>query len=78
GNTEESRPAPAAARRAAPAARERAAAAPAPSEASEVRIKAGDTAGRIAAAHLPAGVSLDQMLVAMLRTNPKVFINGNV
>ncbi len=78
GNTEESRPAPAAARRAAPAARERAAAAPASSEASEVRIKAGDTAGRIAAAHLPAGVSLDQMLVAMLRTNPKVFINGNV
>ncbi|MDR3017627.1 MAG: hypothetical protein LBV56_19545 [Delftia acidovorans] len=78
GNTEESRPAPAAQRRAAPAARERAAAAPAPSEASEVRIKAGDTAGRIAAAHLPAGVSLDQMLVAMLRTNPKVFINGNV
>ncbi|TQL71861.1 pilus assembly protein FimV [Delftia sp. HK171] len=78
GNTEESRPAPAAARRAAPTARERAAAAPAPSEASEVRIKTGDTAGRIAAAHLPAGVSLDQMLVAMLRTNPKVFINGNV
>nr|WP_312372907.1 FimV/HubP family polar landmark protein [Delftia acidovorans] len=78
GNTEESRPAPAAQRRAAPAARERAAAAPAPSEASEVRIKTGDTAGRIAAAHLPAGVSLDQMLVAMLRTNPKVFINGNV
>ncbi|OBY81834.1 FimV family protein, partial [Delftia sp. JD2] len=78
GNTEESRPAPATARRAAPAARERAAAAPASSEASEVRIKTGDTAGRIAAAHLPAGVSLDQMLVAMLRTNPKVFINGNV
>lgn len=78
GNTEESRPAPAAPRRAATAARERAAAAPAPSEASEVRIKTGDTAGRIAAAHLPAGVSLDQMLVAMLRTNPKVFINGNV
>ncbi|KEH10532.1 hypothetical protein GY14_04600 [Delftia tsuruhatensis] len=80
GNTEESRPAPAPAapRRSTASARERAAAAPAPSEASEVRIKTGDTAGRIAAAHLPAGVSLDQMLVAMLRSNPKAFINGNV
>jgi pilus assembly protein FimV len=76
GTTEESRaPAPAASRRAPAPVRERAAAAP---EASEVRVKPGDTAGRLAAAHLPAGVSLDQMLVAMLRTNPKVFINGNV
>ena len=73
GNTEESRPAPAPAapRRSTASARERAAAAPAPSEASEVRIKTGDTAGRIAAAHLPAGVSLDQMLVAMLRSIPR-------
>lgn len=43
-----------------------------------VTVKKGDTAGRIAAAHRPAGVSLDQMLVAMLRTNPQAFINGNV
>lgn len=46
--------------------------------AGEVRIKTGDTAGRIAAANKPAGVSLDQMLVAMLRNNPQAFINGNI
>ncbi|WP_291065389.1 FimV/HubP family polar landmark protein [Hydrogenophaga sp.] len=44
----------------------------------QVRVQTGDTAGRIAAAHLPAAVSLDQMLVAMLRTNPQAFIGGNV
>lgn len=44
----------------------------------ELRVKTGDTAGRIAAAHKPAGVSLDQMLVAMLRSNPQAFIGGNV
>src|SRR5690606_23074339 len=48
------------------------------SEALSVRVKSGDTAGRIAATHLPANVSLDQMLVAMLRANPKAFIQGNV
>ncbi|MFP5466987.1 MAG: FimV/HubP family polar landmark protein [Gammaproteobacteria bacterium] len=41
-------------------------------------VKAGDTAGRIAEAHRPADVSLDQMLVAMLRSNPQAFIGGNV
>lgn len=44
----------------------------------EVRVRTGDTAGRIAAAHKPAGVSLDQMLVAMLRSNPQAFVNGNI
>ena len=53
------------------------AAAPAGSP-GELRVKTGDTAGRIAAAHQPAGVSLDQMLVAMLRSNPQAFIGGNV
>jgi len=43
-----------------------------------VQVKRGDTAGRIAAAHLPAGVSLEQMLMAMLRANPDAFIRGNV
>ncbi|WP_157667694.1 FimV family protein [Comamonas serinivorans] len=38
----------------------------------------GDTAGRLAAANLPANVSLDQMLVAMLRANPDAFVGGNV
>lgn len=44
----------------------------------DVTVRSGDTAGRIANANRPAGVSLDQMLVAMLRANPKAFVNGNV
>lgn len=59
-----------------------AAAAPAPApdgaQNEAVRVRSGDTAGRIANANRPAGVSLDQMLVAMLRSNPNAFINGNV
>ena len=46
--------------------------------AGSVTVKAGDTAGRIANAHRPRDVSLDQMLVAMLRANPEAFIGGNV
>ncbi|GKS90365.1 FimV/HubP family polar landmark protein [Acidovorax sp. SUPP2539] len=57
----------------------RAAAAPAPAGvAGSVTVQAGDTAGRLAAANRPAGVSLDQMLVAMMRSNPDAFIRGNV
>jgi pilus assembly protein FimV len=44
----------------------------------QVRVRAGDTAGRIANENRPANVSLDQMLVAMLRANPDAFIDGNV
>lgn len=44
----------------------------------QVTVKAGDTAGKIAAANKPANVSLDQMLVAMLRSNPEAFMAGNV
>lgn len=51
---------------------------PAPSGDASVTVKAGDTAGRIANTHRPQGVSLDQMLVAMLRANPEAFIGGNV
>lgn len=47
-------------------------------EAKQLTVKSGDTAGRIAAANKPANVSLDQMLVAMLRANPDAFIGGNV
>lgn len=43
-----------------------------------VRVQPGQTAGQIAAAHLPVNVSLDQMLVAMLRSNPDAFIKDNV
>jgi len=47
-------------------------------ESNQIIVRAGDTAGRIAAAHQPANVSLDQMLVALLRSNPDAFINSNV
>ncbi len=43
-----------------------------------VTVKAGDTAGRIAAANKPGDVSLDQMLVALLRANPDAFIKDNI
>jgi pilus assembly protein FimV len=46
--------------------------------AKQLTVQRGDTAGRIAAANKPANVSLDQMLVAMLRANPDAFIGGNV
>lgn len=57
----------------------RAAAAPRPAPAEgAVTVQAGDTAGRIANANRPAGISLDQMLVAMQRANPDAFIQGNI
>ncbi|SDM17935.1 pilus assembly protein FimV [Oryzisolibacter propanilivorax] len=49
-----------------------------PATRGEVTVRSGDTAGRIAAANRPGGVSLDQMLVAMMRANPEAFIQGNV
>ncbi|MDP3707097.1 MAG: FimV/HubP family polar landmark protein [Polaromonas sp.] len=74
---------------AAPAARQAPVAkAPAPQQArpaektsaanQQLTVKAGDTAGRIAAQTRPASVSLDQMLVALLRSNPDAFIDGNI
>jgi len=44
----------------------------------QVTVKAGDTAGKIAAQNKPASVSLDQMLLALLASNPDAFIGGNV
>ena len=44
----------------------------------EYQIKSGDTLGKIADQFKPAGVSLDQMLVAIHRSNPNVFINNNM
>lgn len=66
------------------------AAAPTPAEAPTVRttegggaahqvtVQPGDTASKIAGAYKPADISLDQMLVAMLRANPNAFIGGNM
>ena len=45
---------------------------------TQVTIKAGDTASKIASTLKPANVSLDQMLVALLRANPTAFIGDNV
>ena len=47
-------------------------------ETQRIVVKPGETAGRIAAGNKPANVSLDQMLVALLRTNPDAFIGDNV
>lgn len=44
----------------------------------EVEVQLGDTASEIAVVRLPAEVSLDQMLVSLLRRNPEVFGGGNV
>ena len=47
-------------------------------ERKRVRVRSGDTAGRIARSMAPEGVSVAQMLVAMLNTNPTAFSGGNV
>jgi pilus assembly protein FimV len=47
-------------------------------ENNRVRVRSGDTAGRIADANRPSNISLDQMLVAMLQANPSAFIGNNV
>ena len=52
--------------------------APAKSAPADVRVQRGDTAGKIALRAKSADVSLDQMLLAMLRANPDAFIDGNI
>ncbi len=49
-----------------------------PGSDSEVTVRPGDTAGKIAAQTKASNVSLDQMLVALLRQNPEAFVGGNV
>ena len=49
-----------------------------PINGQRITIKTGDTAGKIAAQNKPSGISLDQMLVALLKSNPDAFIGGNV
>jgi pilus assembly protein FimV len=44
----------------------------------QVKVGNGDTAGKIAANNLPGNVSLEQMLVAMLRGNPQAFVANNI
>lgn len=45
---------------------------------TRVTVRPGDTASKIAAATKPAQVSLDQMLVALLRNNADAFVGGNL
>ena len=44
----------------------------------QVVVRPGDSASKIAAATRPAEVSLDQMLVALLRANQDAFVNSNL
>lgn len=45
---------------------------------SRLVVQAGDTAGQLARDHKDDQVSLEQMLVALLKQNPDAFIDGNV
>ncbi|MDR2992061.1 MAG: fimbrial protein FimV [Burkholderiaceae bacterium] len=47
-------------------------------EGHQVQVQPGDTATAIVSAHQAENVSLDQMLIALLRANPDAFIHGNV
>lgn len=51
---------------------------PAKNRGEPLKVASGDTAGKIAAQNKPVNVSLDQMLVAMLRGNPQAFIGNNI
>ena len=55
-------------------------ASPASPEASanSIEVKKGDTASKLLLAHPVQGVSLDQLLLAMLHMNPSAFVNDNV
>jgi pilus assembly protein FimV len=67
-----------------PAPAPRAAAAPAaatpagPEGADEYRVKSGDSLSKIASRTQRAGVSLDQMLVSLYRSNPQAFVDNNM
>ena len=44
----------------------------------QISVQRGDTASGLAASKTPDGVSLEQMLLALLRNNPDAFIESNV
>ena len=46
--------------------------------ADEYRVKPGDSLSRIASRTQRAGVSLDQMLVSLYRSNPQAFVDNNM
>ena len=47
-------------------------------EQAQILVKRGDTASELTAPKTPDGVSLDQMLLALLRSNPDAFVDNNV
>lgn len=49
-----------------------------PEGADEYRVKAGDTLSKIASRTQRGGVSLDQMLVSLYRSNPQAFLDNNM
>jgi len=46
--------------------------------AQPITVKRGDTASELTAGKTPEGVSLEQMLLALLRSNPDAFVESNV
>ncbi len=54
------------------------AAAPSAAPAGSYEVKKGDTLGQIARQNLPAGVTLNQMLIAIYRANQEAFIRDNI
>ena len=44
----------------------------------QIHVTKGDTAGKLALTHLPNGVSVEQMMLAILAANPEGFVEGNV
>ena len=52
--------------------------APAATVSGKYEVKKGDTLGKIARQSRQDGVSLDQMMIALLRNNPDAFVGGNI
>ena len=49
-----------------------------PAKDNQLVVQRGDTASELAIGTMPDGVSLDQMLLALLRNNPDAFVDANV
>jgi len=45
---------------------------------SPIVVSTGDTASQLMEPYLDGNISMDQMLMALLRNNPRSFVNGNV
>ncbi len=48
------------------------------SNGDSMTVRAGDSASQLVSGRLPANVSMDQMLLAMVKANPNAFIEANV